>query len=449
MAWFLILSIVATLIFLTALYVAAEFSTVSARRSRLGQFTAEGHPLAAGLIRVVEDPAKLDAYIATCQIGITISSVVLGYYGQSQIATGLAPWLANLGAMSEIAALSISVTGVLLLLSLLHILFGELVPKNIGLQYPEQLALATYVPVRWSSTLFKPLIWLFNGSGQGLMRLFGKKVISNEGFVHTHLHAPEEILLLVEESSAGGLIQREERRLLKNILQMREVPVRQVMIPRTRMLAAPANLALQEMFTILADSTFSRLPLYNKSVDNIIGVVHLKDLLFLDEQSSSPPDILSAIRPTPFIPESMTVKQAFALLQRNRYHLAIVLDEFGGTAGMVSLEDLIEEIFGELQDEFDTYTPRFRVAGNRIWIRGDTLVEDLEEYLAIDISDADADTIGGLVLSETGHIPKVGEEIDIRGTSFRVEKMTGRGVASVSTHIGSEQAAHLADEDEA
>ncbi|MFQ5615310.1 MAG: hemolysin family protein, partial [Anaerolineales bacterium] len=340
----------------------------------------------------------------------------------------------------ELAAQSISVTVIILFLTALQVLLGELVPKNIGIQYPEQLALLTTIPMRWSVTIFKPLIWFFNGSGQLLMRLFGRDVIAE----HAHIHSPREIMMLVEESSAGGLIQQEERRLLKNTLEMRESMVRRVMIPRTRMMAAPDNLTCDELFTLLADSQYSRLPLYRGNIDNIVGVVHLKDLLCLGQQLEQK-NVTNIMRLVPFVPETMRVKTVFTLLQRKHLQVAIILDEYGGTAGMVSLEDLIEEIFGELQDEFDTYIPPFRLMpDNRLWIRGDTLVEDLNEQLEeLNLPDEKVNTVGGLALNASGHVPDVGEEIEIEGWKFRVEKMRGRGVAAVSLAVSPEQTQQL------
>ncbi len=217
MSFFLILLITILLIAINALYVAAEFSSVSTRRSRMSRWAAEGNPRAEAVLRVIEDPVVLDRYIATCQLGITISSLLLGFFAQGQVADFLSPYLLRLGNLSEVAARSIAATIMLLVFTILQALLGELVPKNIGLQYPGRLAMATYLPLRWSMAIFRPLIWFFNGSGQVLMRLF-RLTVDTE---HTHVHAPEEILMLVEESEAGGLLDKEERRLLVNTLRLR------------------------------------------------------------------------------------------------------------------------------------------------------------------------------------------------------------------------------------
>ena len=433
---FIVIAFVVVLIAFNALYVAAEFSTVSASRPRLAQLAEDGNNTAQTLLTIIEDPHKLDAYVATCQVGITISSLVLGFYGQAQIAPLIAPLFVSLGNFSEVAALSTSITIILIFFSALQILFGELIPKNIGIQYPERMAILTEKPLLWSSQVFRPLIWLFNGSGQLIMRLFGLNKISE----HAHLHRPEEILMLVEESGAGGLLDREEERLLKNILDINEVMVRQVMIPRTRMIAAPDNLPFDAIFKLIAESPFSRIPIYKDSIDNITGFVHLRDLL-CHVRSDSKPKISDLMNPVPFFTETMAVKSAFSLLQRRRFHIAIVLDEFGGTSGLITLEDLIEEIFGDLQDEFDELPPSIRLVGrNRLWVRGDTLIGELNDHLDLQLPNDEVDTVGGLVLNAMGHVPYVTEEILVDGANFRVEKMSGRGVSEISMRINEEQA---------
>jgi CBS domain containing-hemolysin-like protein len=440
MAWFLVFSIITILILLTALYVAAEFSAVSARRPRLVQMAAEGNRLARSLLPIVRDPGRLDTYIAACQVGITLSSLVLGFYGQAQLTPAIAPLLSNFGNLSEPLAVSIATSGVLILLTALQMILGELVPKSIGIQYPERLALLTAIPMQWSIALFKPLIWLFNGSGQLILRLSGIAVRSE----HTHLHDPEEIIMLFEESGAGGLLDQEERRLLKNSLQLRELAVRQVMIPRNRMLAAPADQPSEALLALLADSPFSRLPVYDGSVDNIIGMLHLKDLLCLRLQTGQQ-DVRDAMRPVLFVPETMPVDQVFAQLQRQRYHVAVVLDEYGGTAGLVTLEDLIEEIFGDLKDEFDVEaTPPIRIISeNQVQVRGDMLVDELNELLGLFLPSEDVDTIGGLVLSRSGHVPKVHEQIELGDVILEVVEMDGKAVSAVNLSVTPEQMQRL------
>lgn len=447
MAWFAAFLIISILILLNALYVAAEFATVSSRRSRLVQIAAEGNPLARILVPIVRDRRRLDTYVATCQIGITISSLLLGFFGQSKLTPAVAALISGsqIGGpeiLPTAAALSITATLVLILLTTLQVILGELVPKSIGIQYPEQLALLTTLPMRWSTILFKPLIWIFNGSGRLILRLLGMSHDIEKA--HTHVHTAREILLLVEESSAGGLLDREERRLVKNSLELRQINIRQVMIPRTRIFSAPVQESCENLLTLLADSPYSRLLLHDESVDNIVGVLHLKDLLCLKLHGGQP-DVRAAMRSVHYIPETTPASVVFSLLQKQRYHVAIVLDEFGGTAGMVTLEDLVEEIFGELQDEFDEETsPPIRVLSNEwVAVRGDMLVDELNEALGLYLTSEGVDTVGGWVLNSLGRVPDVGEEIVFENTCLVVDAMKGKGVDAVRIQVTQEQIERL------
>jgi CBS domain containing-hemolysin-like protein len=443
-ALLVVFAVIALLLLVNALYVAAEFATLSSRRSRLAQMAEEGNRLAGMVLPVVEDPRRLDSFIAACQLGITISSLVLGFYAQANLSVVVAPWLERLGISSGVAALSLAATVVLLVLTGFQVVIGELVPKNIAVQYPERLAMLTAAPLRWSLILFRPLIWLFNGSGHLILRLLGVEPTRE----HLHVHTAEEIAILVEESGVGGLLDQQERRLIENTLWMRRSSVRQIMVPRTRVLAAPADTPCEQLFSQLAASYFSRLPLFEGSIDNIVGVVHLKELLCLHAQAGAAcDDARSVMTPALFIPESMPADQAFALLQRKRYHVAVVLDEFGGTAGIVTLEDLIEEIFGEVQDEFDQEVPLYRIlSGNRVLVRWDWLIPDLNELLELKLPSDEADTIGGLVLTELGHVPEVGEIVEVAGVLLRVERVEGKGVAAVSLPASPDQVERMREE---
>lgn len=444
-----VIAVLALLLLANALYVAAEFATLSSRRARLAQMADEGNRLAQIILPIVEDPHKLDAYIAACQLGITLSSLVLGFYAQATLSPLVAPLLTDLGGLAPMAAASLAATVVLLILTGFQVIIGELVPKNIGVQYPERLALLTAVPLRWSMILFRPLVWLFNGSGQLILRLLGVQPIRE----HVHAHSPEEIAILVEESGAGGLLDTQERRLIENTLWMRQTTVRQLMVPRTRVLAASVDRPCDELFSLLATSPFSRLPLYEGSIDNVVGVVHLKELLCLrrglgptdDAESAGPVgDVRQVMSSALFVSETMPADQAFTLLQQKRHHVAIVLDEYGGTAGIVTLEDLIEEIFGEVQDEFDQELPPFRgLPGNRVQVRWDWLVEDLNDLLDLDLPSDQADTIGGLVLNKLGQVPQVGDIVQFADTYLRVERVEGKGVAAISLPATPDQVERL------
>jgi CBS domain containing-hemolysin-like protein len=447
------IAVLTILIAINGLYVAAEFSAVSARRPRLAQMADEGSGQAGTMLDIVETPHKLDTFVAACQLGITVSSLVLGFYGQAQIMKMLQPALAQLAPSVQLTVQSILAIVILIFLTIFQVVLGELVPKNVGLQYPEKLAILTLPIMRWSMTLFRPLIALFNGSSQLVLRLMGVQAVGE----HAHIHSPEEILMLVEESSAGGVLNEEERRLLVNTLHLRDLTAGKIMIPRNRMLAAPVEQSCNELLTLLAESPYSRLPIYEGDIDNIVGVVHLKDLLqaYAEQrrptQTDAPPppwDAHSILHPATFLPDSMPVDEAMMAMQRDRTNLAIVLDEYGGTAGLLTIEDLIEEIIGEFQDEFDAEHPPVRLLSKtRLQVRGDVLIDDLNDALGLHLPAESANTIGGLALHELGREPHPGDVVALPNLdetlTVRVESVLGHGVGAVSFDITPAQAARL------
>lgn len=476
-----VVSVIAFLIFVNGLYVAAEFSAVSARRPRLAQTASEGGRLAQSVLSILEDPHLLDTYVAACQLGITVSSLMLGYYGQAQLTQLISPLLINLGQSAEVAQ-SISTTIILIGLTILQVVLGELMPKNIGIQYPERLAMLTVVPMRWSMRLFQPLVWVFNGSGALILALFGRSHVAE----HAHVHSPEEIRMLVEESGAGGVLQEEEQRLLVNTLELRNLTARKMMIPRNRMITASADLGIDDLLVLLANSPYSRLPLYEESVDNVLGVIHLKDLLYLfhNIHADYPPGtqrsnggvgkettVRSIMHSVAYVPESMPAEDLLTVMQQNHQNMAIVIDEYGGTAGMVTIEDVFEEIIGEFQDEFDPEYASLQLhPGNQVLVRGDVQIEDLNEWLGLNLPTNAADTIGGLVFSELGSLPQVGNTVTLpelpasvyddeddadededdasseetkSGVLVRVERMHRNSVAEVKLHVSPEQVAKL------
>jgi putative hemolysin len=440
-----VIAVVVLLIGVNGLFVAAEFSAVSARRPRLAQLADDGNPIARYVLNIIENPHALDTYIAACQLGITLSSLVLGFYGQAQILALFEPQIAKLAPNVQVVINSISATVILLVLTLLQVILGELMPKNIAVQFPEQLAISTAPTMRWSVAIFRPLIWLFNGSGQFIMRLIGIHPAAE----HAHLHSPEEILILVEESSAGGVLDAEERRLLVNTLQLRKLTARKIMIPRTHMLTAPVDKSCDELFALLATSPYSRLPVYEDSIDTIVGVIHLKDLIryaFNRQMESAAPELSprQIMHPLIHVPDSAPVEEVMDRMQRERVNLAIVINEYGGTAGMITFEDLVEEIFGEFQDEFDVENPPLELRPNsRARVRGDVLIDDLNETLALNLPTTDVDTVGGLVFATIGHIPNPGDIALIGELPMRVDRVVGNSPVAISFPVTPEQASRL------
>ena len=433
--------ILAILIFFNALFVAAEFATVSSRRTRVSQMAGSGNRFARMLLPIVEDSQSLDRFVAACQIGITASSLVLGAYGQNvftdrlafrltRLMDWIAPGLSSIGISADVLttalATSVSAAIILIILTILQVILGELFPKSVAVQYPERLAMITVLPVKWAVFLFRPLIWFFNGSGNLILRILGVDFRGDQG----KAHSPEEIEILVTESHEGGLLDDEERQMLRNAFRMRDLTARQVMVHRTRIIAAPVDSSVEDIMNLALEVGHTRIPLYQDSIDKIIGFVHIKDLFRL--YVSEIENLAEILREIVYIPETTAVGDIWKILGARSQYMGIVFDEFGGTAGLITFEDLIEEIFGELQDEFDDETALISLdAEGRVHLRGDLLVVDVNEYLRLKLPET-ADTLGGLVLSALGRPPKIGDEIKIGDTVIRVEDKDDLSVSEVS-----------------
>lgn len=424
----LIIIIPALLIFLNALYVGAEFAAVSARKTRIIKMADDGNWLAKMIMPTVSDSQKLDHYIAGCQLGITVTSLALGAYGQSTVARYVAPLLANLGDLAQPVALSLSATIILIVFTILQVIMGELFPKSIAIQYPEKTALVTALPMRWTLVILRPFIWFFNGSGALILKLMG--VSRSEGDIQ--VHTPGEIELLVSDSHEGGLIDDKKQQMLRNALRLRELTARQVMVPRTRMVAASIDDSPTQVLTAAIQSGFTRIPIYADSIDNITGFIHIKELfpLYLQEEKS----LKEILREVIYVPETMPVLDLWQTLNLHRQYMAVVFDEYGGTDGMVTFEDLLEEIFGELEDEFDQEMPEMYYYDSlgRTHLRGDLLVADINEYLHLDLPVEETDTLGGLIFSLLGRPPEEGDEVEAGGLLVRVEKVEDQSVTELS-----------------
>jgi CBS domain containing-hemolysin-like protein len=430
----MIITVTTLMIGLTTLYVAAEFAVVSSRRARISQQAAEGNRLARLLMPIMDDAHLLDNYVAACQLGITASSLVLGFYAQSDIATVLTPYLSSMGGLQGVAAQSTAATIVLIVLTILQVLLGELVPKSVALRYPERLALLTVVPMRWSMLLFRPAIALFNGAGTLILRLLGVPPAGHQA----HIHSPEELILLIGESAKGGLLEADERQLLDNAFRVGGLTAAQVMVPRTRMAAAPVTSSLQELLSLMTNTGYTRIPLYEKSIDDILGIVHLKDLFQL--YTNGRDDVISVLRTVPFVPESKPAVEVWNQLRLEHSYVAIVFDEFGGTAGMITIEDLLEEIFGEFQDESDQEVPLVATGPDGIVrLHGEFLIADLNQRFGLNLPTEAAHTVGGLIMGALGRTPRVGDSVVIDGAQLRVERVGGLAIREVSITLPPEK----------
>ena len=418
----IVFSIVALLVLVNALYVAAEFGAVSARRSRIQELAAGGNRLAGLLVPVVRDPAALDRYVATCQIGITLSSLVLGAYGQATLAVALAPILSDLGRLQPLVAESTAAVVVLVALTVFQVVFGELVPKSLALRNPTGIALYTVLPMRWSIWVFRWFIAVLNGSGVFLLRRLG---MTGEG--HRHVHSPEELELLIAESRDGGLLEPDEQRRLHQALRLGLRTARQLMVPRTAIVAIDVDWPGERVLERVLSTPFSRLPVYEGSVDRVVGVLHTRDLVLVHVQHRPPGGLRDIVRSAQFVPETMTADQVLRFLREQRTHLALVIDEFGGLAGLVTLEDVLSELLGDVGEV--PVQPE-RLADGRLRMSGQLPLDEAQRWLGTQW-DSEADTIAGHLMAVLGHLPAEGEHLTIDGIRIEVERLHGRVPATL------------------
>jgi putative hemolysin len=405
-----------------ALYVAAEFATVGSRRSRVQEQAAAGSGSATRLLTIMSDPKRLDAYVAACQIGITLSSLVAGAYGQAQLTPVLEPALGSVGGRA------LAVVIVLVAITAVQVVLGELLPKTVALRYPERLAMATLPPMRVSQWLFRPLVAVFNGSAFKLMKLLNLEI----DHTHAHVHSPEELAGLYRASAAGGLIDASERDMLAGILNVDDRLVREVMTPRTRLVTVPDTVGVADALARLAGGPHSRFPVTDDDGD-IVGLVHLRDL-FVRAQLDPRDPVRDITRPVVAVAEVVTVPNLWRTLREEEQHCALVINEYGDVAGLVTLEDAIEEIFGEVHDEFDLEDEPITSADGRVSVRGDVLLSTLRDRFGIRTDIVDVDTVGGLVWHRLGRIPVPGDLVAFApgGPELRVDAVDGRAVARAS-----------------
>jgi CBS domain containing-hemolysin-like protein len=415
------------LIAFNGLYVAAEFSAVSVRRSRIRQMAEEGNRLARILLPTLMEARRLDRYIAACQVGITVSSLVLGAYGQATLGRALAPLFERWGDMQTLAAQSTAAAFVLVALTTTQMILGELVPKSLALQYPTRLALLTVIPLRWSEKLLAWFIAVLNGSGWLVLRLMGVRPRT-----HRHLHSSDEIKFLLVESRTGGHLRPEERRRLTHALGLTQRSARELMVPRTRIAALDEAGGMKAAADAVVKLPYTRLPVYRGSLDHIVGLVQSKDIAAAALAGIDPGDpVTPYVRPILAVHESVSSDRVLALMREQRGVMAVVIDEFGGTSGIITTEDVLSELLGEVADEFHRgdRAPE-RLPDGRVRLPGDMLLAAVAPWVGT-VWDGSSDTVGGLIMERLGRIPAAGDALEIDGAAVEVEAVRRRAVVSV------------------
>ena len=423
---------IAAIIFLVILtilegfFVAAEIALVSIRRSRVEQLVEEGKPGARRVRRLLDDPGR---FLAVSQLGLTVIGFLASAFAAVSLADGLAESLAGTG-MDRGTANFVSIVVVTVILALFTIVFAELVPKSLALANNERFALVLSGPLDFLGRLLGPLVAALTAITRWVTRLFGAEVTSEAQIT------AEELRLIVERGGEQGILEAEEEQMINAVIELGDRRLHEVMVPRTAIVAMEATATFDQAIDMVIDEGHSRVPVYETSVDEVIGILYAKDLLpFLKSTVDQPPDIRTLLRTPVFVPESMSIDDLLHEFQRRKVHIAIVLDEYGGTAGLVTIEDLLEEIVGEIQDEYDVEEPLVEQLGeDRARVDGRASVDDLLDLwdLKIPLEDDDEyDTVGGLVYHRIGGVPSPGDEVHVDGLRLTVETTDGRRVGKV------------------
>jgi CBS domain containing-hemolysin-like protein len=420
------LFVITLLLLSNGFFVASEFAMVSVRKTRIAQLAKEGYFNAKVALEALKD---LDKFIAAVQLGVTISSIGLGWVGEATLVRMVEPIFGFLPPDYQIAAShTISVTVAFSLITVMHVVIGELMPKSIALQYPEKTTLFIAVPMKLLTKLFNPVIILLNGLGNLLLKLL--KVPLSQS---SHLaHSTEELNMLINASYNEGVLNETEKEMLQNVFKFSDLNAKQVMVPRTDMLCIPSDISFEELNELTVESQYTRYPVYEENMDHITGIIHVKDLysLSLKKQEFS---IKNLLRPVLLVPETITMDNLVRDFKKIQGQMAIVIDEFGGTSGLITLEDVLEEIFGEVQDEFDADEEADikEVSLNTYHANAMMRIDEIAEFFDFEIEDEDVDTIGGLVVKVLGRIAEIDDIVEIKDLEFTVKEIDGARITKL------------------
>lgn len=411
-AWSLILAFLFVLA--NGFFVAAEFAIVKVRSTQLTELAEQGSVRAKMARRLTR---RLDAYLSTTQLGITLSSLALGWIGEPAFEHVLRPLLVALGVTGEAATRSITATVAFIIISVLHIVLGELAPKSIAIQKPVQTSLWIAHLLHAFYVVTYPAIVLLNGVSRAILRIFGIRPTSEHADA---AHSPAELRMILASSEKAGILSEENREIIEGVFQFSKRTARQIMVPRTDVVVLSTRNSIQENLEIIGRTKHTRYPLCEGTLDQTIGLIHTKDLFHAQLRGPGKPlDQLK--RDILFVPENSTVEQLLAQFIEHKTHMAVVLDEYGGASGIVSLENITEELFGQIQDEFDRERPEIEPMGNgRYRVRGDYLIEDLADRLKIDLGEPEEETVGGYVAARLGREVVAGDRTSLGDLTITV-----------------------------
>jgi CBS domain containing-hemolysin-like protein len=423
-------SIIAALIVLNGVFVAAEFAIVGAPRAAIDARATRGDRLARLVQGVLRDPQKQDRYIATAQLGITAASLGLGMYGEHVLAvgiydalggTGLPAWAVSHGTASVIAVA---------ILTYFHIVIGEMVPKSLALQKAEHLALWITPPMLWIKNVLYPFIVALNGLGNGILRMFGvNRQIRNA----EHYYTPEELQLIVQESEELGALRAESGQVIQELFEFGDLTAGEVMVPRVRISGIPIGAPPSRVRELLGRSAHTRYPIYEGDLDHILGMIHIKDLLRLLLNN----EVIQAshARPVPVVPETGRIDGVLDVMRRERTQMVVVIDEHGGTAGVVTLEDLFEEVVGDIDESPASARQVYRDRQGRLRVPGTMRLDEVGQQFDLDLEHDEVDSVSGLVLALLGRPPEVGDSVRYDRLQFNVTAVKGHGVEEVAVTL--------------
>jgi CBS domain containing-hemolysin-like protein len=432
--------VIVVLLLLSGFFVAVEFALVRSRRTRLEAMVRNGDRLAAFAYRATGNLARV---LSASQLGITLASLGLGWAAESSLGHIFEGWFAAMPFAIEASLRgSIAAAVALTVATFMHVVFGELAPRAAALNHPEEFARLLAPPLLVFAWLTSPFTLVLNKSASLVLRLFGQRADVRDESVHS----PDELRMLVEHSEEGGALQKQDAELIEGVFEFSEKNAREVMTPRTDVVALSADATLDEVLATVEESNFSRYPVYDGTLDNVIGVVLAKDLLRVLRREPQDFELRQIMREVHVVPGSREVEEVLADFKRRKEHMAVVLDEFGGTAGIVTMEDLLEEIVGEILDEYDEPAQRASTSSSgETVLPGETHIADLNEQYGLDVPDEDYTTIGGYVFGVLGRLPQTGDRIHGGGATFTVREMDGRRIKTVAMVKRREAEAVLAD----
>lgn len=411
-----------------AFFVAAEFGLVAVRRTRIEELVAAGSRRALSTQKALQE---LNLMLSGCQLGITFASLGLGAIGEPALAHLFEGGFKTLPSpLDAIATHGTAVVIAFAIITFLHVVLGELVPKNLSIARPEATALWVATPMRFFAKIFRPLIWLFNETANVTLKMFGIESKSEIASLHT----PDEIAIIVEESRRGGTIESEQSRILTKMLEFPEKRAIEAMVPRVGAQPVPIEAGLEELLDLAEKTGFSRFPVWRGRPDEFVGVVHLKDML-KESRSDSNAKVKDAMREALLVPESLPLEDVLVSMRRNRNHFAIVLDEFGATSGILTLEDIIEELVGEIRDEYDAREKDLRAVKGGLRIPGTMRPDELKDATGVELPEGDYETVAGFILEKLGRLAKRGDEVEIDGTRIRVANVRQRRILSVDVQL--------------